>query len=152
MHMDISIRKVTEMDAQEVCALSLQLGYKITAAATARAIAEITASAVDDAFVALHNNRVVGWLHVFYTLRMESAPFCEIGGLVVDENARGLGVGKALVSVAKEWGSHRTASLRVRSNVVREAAHAFYLSAGFSEVKSQKVFKMELSPVSAPEK
>jgi len=53
----------------------------------------------------------------------------------------GKGVGKQLIAVAKKWcEEHSCQTLRVRSNVVRQDAHRFYLSAGFKEMKEQKVF------------
>ncbi len=45
-------------------------------------------------YVALADERVVGWIHGFYTLTLESGPFVAIAGLVVDENCRRSGVGR----------------------------------------------------------
>ena len=38
------------------------------------------------AFVALTDEKIVGWIHGFRALLLESKPFVEIGGLLVDEN------------------------------------------------------------------
>jgi GNAT superfamily N-acetyltransferase len=69
----------------------------------------------------------------------------EIAGLVVDETARGGGIGRRLLEAAEQWArSHGCRAIRVRSNVVREGAHAFYVREGFREIKTQKVFEKGL--------
>jgi GNAT superfamily N-acetyltransferase len=48
-------------------------------------------------------------------MRLETKTFIEIGGLVIDENYRGKGIGKILVSKIKEWCiEQKISSLRVR--------------------------------------
>ncbi len=37
------------------------------------------------AFVAIIEGKIIGWIHAFKALRIETKPFIEIGGLVVDE-------------------------------------------------------------------
>ena len=84
-------------------------------------------------------------MHVFYTMRIETGPFCEIGGLVVDEGERGKGAGRALIEKAIEWSRTRdVATLRVRSNTIRTEAHIFYRKMAFEEVKEQKIFPVEV--------
>jgi GNAT superfamily N-acetyltransferase len=85
-------------------------------------------------------------VHVFYTIRLESGPFCEIGGLVVSKNIQGKGIGKLLVEKARKWAAERNiGKLRVRCNVVRAGAHEFYIKSGFTENKQQKVFECNLN-------
>jgi GNAT superfamily N-acetyltransferase len=76
---------------------------------------------------------------------LESNPFVEVGGLVVDENYRSKGIGKKLVEQIKQWCVEKHIStLRVRSQVKRKEAHQFYLANGFTEIKEQKVFQINL--------
>ncbi|MEJ0082146.1 MAG: hypothetical protein WDM78_14665 [Puia sp.] len=35
-------------------------------------------------YVLLNEDQMIGWIHGIYSLRVESDPFVEIGGLVVD--------------------------------------------------------------------
>jgi len=143
--MEIVTRNIAEGDAAAVAGLSAQLGYVISAADTARQITLMNASANDDAYVAVYGDVVVGWVHVFYGLRLESGSFCEVGGLVVDEQYRGRGIGKLLLARAAEWCAARQCNrLVVRSNAKRKEAHAFYAGAGYEEVKEQKVFKLRV--------
>jgi GNAT superfamily N-acetyltransferase len=88
---------------------------------------------------------VAGWLHAATALRLESPPYAEIGGLVVEERRRGQGIGERLVRAAIGWAGERGyAELRVRSNVVRADAHRFYRRLGFASVKTQAVFALPL--------
>jgi GNAT superfamily N-acetyltransferase len=97
--------------------------------------------------VAADGARLLGWVHVFVTRRLETDARAEIGGLVVDESCRGRGLGRALVRSAEAWArSYGLRLLRVRSNVTRERAHRFYEREGFREEKRQTVFTRELPP------
>ena len=87
-------------------------------------------------YVAEEAGTVVGWIHGFYTLRVETDPFVEIGGLVVDERQRGRRIGERLVERVLTWARERgVQTVRVRSNVVRTDGHRFYLRLGFVEKK-----------------
>lgn len=143
--MNIELKLLTTENAAQVALLSAQLGYQCSESQTEQCIKAISTSRNDAAFAAFYEKRIVGWIHVFYTLRLETNPFCEIGGLVVDEHFRGKGIGKELIAKAKEWCvGNGCNDLRVRSNVLRDEAHLFYQYAGFIFKKEQKVFEMKL--------
>lgn len=147
--MDITIREIHENDAAAISQLSLQLGYTLSPFETVNQIKEIAASGDNCAFVALYNKKIIGWIHAFKAMRLETKTFIEIGGLVVYESYRGKGVGKALVERIKAWCvEQKIAALRVRSNTKRSDAHMFYLKNGFTESKEQKVFGMKVTLVS----
>lgn len=141
----MSIREIETQDAATVNHLSHQLGYNISLSETATQIKEVIESMDNCAFVALYEGKIIGWIHAFKTTRLETKTFVEIGGLIVDENFRGKGVGKILVNKIKDWCiEQKITSLRVRSNTKRLEAHNFYLNLGFSESKQQKVFESKL--------
>jgi GNAT superfamily N-acetyltransferase len=144
--MDIEVRKATMADIQAITKLSIQLGYPSqTDEITATNLEWIFGSENDDAFVADFKGWVIGWMQVTYVVRLESKPFCELVGLVVEERARGGGVGKLLVARAMEWARERgTETLRLRTNVNRKEAHKFYEKIGFTLTKEQRVYGMNL--------
>jgi len=149
----IYVRHVSVKDAAQVAALSAELGYPSTVKDTISYIQAIDKSICDVAYVAVNGETVLGWIHVLYTIRLESGPFCEIGGLVVARNAQGRGIGGLLVDKAKKWSAERNIStLRVRSNVIREGAHGFYAKNGFKEFKQQKVFDYTIGEENLSEK
>lgn len=51
------------------------------------------------------NGKVVGWVHVHLYPLLESDLMTEIGGLVVDEQCRGKGIGRELIQRTEERNS-----------------------------------------------
>lgn len=90
--------------------------------------------------VAETGNEIVGCICAIIDVRLAEGVYAEIVSLVVSENQRGQGVGKALVKSAEAWSGRHVGKLRVRANVVRKSAHAFYENLGFKEVKQQKIY------------
>lgn len=145
MLLNITIRPVTESDAAAITALSNQLGYLLSPEETIENIREVIADSHQAAFVACTNNDVIGWIHLFRAVRIESNPFAEIGGLVIAENYRKQGVGRLLAAKAKEWAKEKSLhKLRVRCNIKRTEAHKFYGALGFAEQKEQKIFELNV--------
>jgi GNAT superfamily N-acetyltransferase len=143
--MYLTIREVSQNDAAAISLLSIQLGYSISTEKTEQQIIAVNTSPNDIACVAVDEEKVIGWIHIFYMLRLECASYCEIGGLVVDEKYRGKGIGKMLINQAIPWCKEkRCGKLKVRSNIKRTEAHKFYEQAGFNEMKQQKVFEIYL--------
>jgi predicted N-acetyltransferase YhbS len=137
------IRPAKPQDAAVFAALSGQLGYPTTEEDLLGRLMVLCGQ--DDHLVlsAEKEGRVVGWLHAFVALRIESAAFAEIGGMVVDTSHRGQGLGQQLVRTASAWARIKgIATIRVRSNVVRVETHGFYVRLGFAALKSQQVFAM----------
>jgi GNAT superfamily N-acetyltransferase len=141
-HRPMTLRDARSSDAAVVAALSIQLGYPMRPEEAEARLAALQATDDNAVLVAESEDGVViGWIHVFGQLLLETGAFAEIAGLVVDEAWRGRGTGAALVEAAAEWAARRGyGTLRVRSNVVRERAHAFYERLGFARSKTQAVF------------
>ncbi len=133
-------------DAERIAALAGQLGYPSTTHQVRRRIERIRGRPDHRALVAeTADGEVVGWLHVFVSRLLESDSFAEIGGLVVDENHRGSGVGKLLMQHAESWARARGCrTVRLRSNVIRKDAHTFYTKLGYHVTKMQYAFAKKL--------
>ena len=141
----IEIRTITEKDAESVARLSTQLGYDSNIEQTLLRIRQINNSNENCAYVAIFENKVVGWIHGFYTLRIESDAFVEIGGLVVDVAYRNLKIGKQLIEHIKLWAEqHHVKKLKVRCNTKRTESHQFYERIGFKENKRQIALEMNV--------
>lgn len=143
--MSITIRKVLPEDASRITELSGQLGYTITEKETLENIKAIQQHNDHDAFAAVEDDRILGWIHLMATFQLESTPACEIRGLVVDDQCRRKGIGKLLIRKAKEWASEKgRKAIRLRCNIKRTEAHEFYLGIGFYETKRQIAFEIKL--------
>ena len=85
---------------------------------------------------------MIGWLHAFICPPLMAGREVEIGGLVVDEAQRRLGIGRSLMAEAERWaGTRDCTAIRLRSNTVRTEAHIFYKRRGYEELKTQHVFR-----------
>src|SRR5262249_48323311 len=102
-----AIRAARPDDAEAVARLSTQLGYPATPGEAAAHLATLLADPTHAVFVAEVEGAVAGWLDACAVARLESAPYAEIGGLVVDEVRRGQGIGERLVEAAAAWAAER---------------------------------------------
>lgn len=146
MNDEIQIRPMKKQDASAVMLLSGQLGYPASLTLVGNNIDRIVNAINHCALVAVLGEKTVGWIHAFHIIQIDSAPFVEIGGLIVDENYRNKGIGKRLVQGIESWSiQNNICAIRVRSNVIRDKAHQFYRLLEFHEIKQQKVFQKRLT-------
>jgi GNAT superfamily N-acetyltransferase len=140
------IRRALPGDAQRMAGLSGQLGYPTSPQAMAKRLKSVLASREGACFVAESGRKgVIGWIHVSVTPLLEVERRAEVNGLVVDEHARSAGAGGRLLEAAENWARKmRCTGMSVRSNVVRERAHGFYLRHGYEHCKTQKAFRKAL--------
>ncbi|HKI78399.1 MAG TPA: GNAT family N-acetyltransferase [Ignavibacteriaceae bacterium] len=135
------IRPAESKDSEILKELSLELGYPSTYKEIQERLIRILNSAENNIFVSLDDQIITGWIHVFGSLRLESDPFAEIGGLVVSSNYRNKGIGKALLGEAEKWALRNGfKEIRVRSRNTRKDARRFYEREGYSVKKVQNVF------------
>jgi GNAT superfamily N-acetyltransferase len=141
----VRVTEAAAEDAPELGRLSTQLGYPMTDTEARERLEGLRGEPDHLLLVARIGGRVAGWLQVSRTRIFETPDSAEIAGLVVDEAERGRGIGPLLLRAAEErargWGC---LALRVRSNVIRERAHAFYRREGYGEIKQQRVFEKSL--------
>jgi len=144
----VDIRSATMDDSSALADLSTQLGYPTSPIQSANRLGVILDSNEHAILVAcLADGTVVGWVHVFLALRVESDPFAEIGGFVVTEEFRSRGIGRCLLAAVEEWVIQRGITrLRIRSRSNRVDTHTFFERLGFSKSKQQHVFDKSLKP------
>jgi GNAT superfamily N-acetyltransferase len=145
----IKIRRARSSDAAQIAELCGQLGYPAKPAEITgrlRTIKPARQHAVLVAELSEGNKRkLIGWLHVSVAPLVEVELRAEVNGLVVDTNERSRGTGALLLRGAEQWARSRGCrSVSVRSNVVRERAHQFYLRHGYEHYKTQKAFRKPL--------
>ena len=142
----ITIRRARASDAQAIAELSGQLGYPATRAQVNERLRRLVPASKHAAFVAESRQAgVIGWIHVSVTNLLESDTRAEVNGLVVADGQRSLGAGAKLLEAVERWARSRGCkNMNVRSNVVRERAHIFYLRQGYEHYKTQKAFRKPL--------
>ena len=142
----LRIRRARAADAARLADLSGELGYPVTAAATAPILRKLKSSKRDAVFVADSSEHgVLGWVHVSVNHLIEVGTRAEINGLIVAEGHRNLGAGARLLDAAEAWArKHGARGMSVRSKVERERAHNFYERQGYQHYKTQKAFRKSL--------
>ncbi len=140
------VRKARIGDAAAIAELAGQLGYPTTTQEMKKRLALAIADRNGVCFVAESEEPgVIGWVHASVTSLLEVERRAEVNGLVVDERVRSHGAGRLLLEAAEKWARKmRCKSLSVRSNVLRDRAHGFYLRNGYEEFKTQKAFRKRI--------
>jgi len=143
----VVIRRARLADASVVAELSGQLGYPTSPEKMAVRLAHLIRHPRFGGVLIAETSerRVIGWVQVSVTPLLEVALRAEVNGLIVAEGQRSSGAGAKLLRAAEEWAKSKGCdSMSVRSNVIRDRAHAFYLRNGYEHYKTQKAFRKKL--------
>jgi GNAT superfamily N-acetyltransferase len=142
----IKIRRAKSTDAAQIAELAGQLGYPATAAEIAKRLRRIKPPSQHAALVAESpDQKIIGWLHVSVSPLLEVPLRAEVNGLIVAGDERSRGTGALLLHAAELWARSRGCKdMSVRSNVIRERAHQFYLRQGYEHYKTQKAFRKSI--------
>ncbi|HKD62936.1 MAG TPA: GNAT family N-acetyltransferase [Candidatus Acidoferrales bacterium] len=140
------IRLARPQDYPRMAELAGQLGYPSTSDDIARRLTGFISTGEQVVFVAqLADGTIAGWIGAFVYRCVEADARVEISGLVVDERFRSQSVGRLLLDRAEAWAREkRFTATSLRSNVIRERAHAFYERQGYEHTKTQKSFRKKL--------
>ncbi|MFZ0820948.1 MAG: GNAT family N-acetyltransferase [Candidatus Acidiferrales bacterium] len=143
---EIRIRAPRIEDAAALAQLSTQLGYPATPEQVVPRLERILRDPTAVIFVAERaSGGVAGFIHLIHQHLIEFDPCAEVAALVVEEDCRGQGVGRALMARAEEWALERGCRfVHLRSKMSRAAAHAFYEGLGYEHFKTQKAFRKNL--------
>jgi GNAT superfamily N-acetyltransferase len=145
----VTIRIATEADTEPVAALCAELGYPVDLLVMGGRVRAVLSSSVDLMLVAVDASKVIGWLQAHAATVLETGFRVEIVGLVVSENARRVGAGRALVAAAENWAQGLGAiAVVVRTDMRREDSHVFYPAVGYGLKKTQGVYWKSLRPPS----
>jgi GNAT superfamily N-acetyltransferase len=138
----ITVRPGGLADAAAFADLATQLGYPSSPSQLEERLRAVLNDPKHLILTAVVGRRVVGWAHAYVCCLVESDLFVELGGLVVDESCRGKGVGEKLLAKVEDWAQQKGCrTVFLRSNVIRHAAHKFYLACGYEQIKTQYAFR-----------
>jgi predicted N-acetyltransferase YhbS len=139
----LQLRTATPADGPAVEALLDELGYPGTGSFVADHLRALGTSAIDEVLVAESGGELLGVLAFHLTpVLMYARPFARITALSVTADARGRGVGRALLERAETEAREAGAMcLEVTCSMRRTGAHAFYTRMGMEEYP--KYFRKE---------
>jgi len=139
------IREALPQDYARIAELAGQLSYPSTPDEISKRLDGMRRSNEHAVFVAQLGGEIAGWLAVFVYRVVEADARAEISGFVVDERYRSQRVGMHLLARAERWAREKGCRvIGLRSNVIRDRAHAFYERRGYQHVKTQKSFRKDL--------
>lgn len=125
----VTIRPALPADAEVLSELLAQLGYPAPASDIPQRLRALSNSPSSAAFVATNRfGEVVGLVtgHIIASIH-DNSPVAWLTTLVVLEDARGAGIGSALVRHVERWAAEKGAQrLSVTSGNHRQATHDFY--------------------------
>lgn len=128
-----TIRRAEPADSAALARLFVQLGYPAAEAGVGQGL--MLPDPAREVLVACLGEEVAGVLvwHRLQTLHVAPA-WGLISALVVDEGARGSGVGASLLAAAEQRTEDAgCCQLELSSSLKREGAHRFYLAQGYLE-------------------
>jgi GNAT superfamily N-acetyltransferase len=138
------IRGARPSDAAALAELSTQLGYPSTEAQVRERLC-LLEDPERELLVADRPTGLAGFIDVHVQRVVESAPYGEVGGLVVADGYRGAGLGAALLAAAADWSRQRGLErLWIRANLARVGPHEFYEGIGCRTIKDQRVYEYPL--------
>ncbi len=141
-----SIRHARLEDTAALTSLSAQLGYPVVEGDLHRRLRSLLDKPTQAVFVACdEDDQVKGYICAEQRTSLVAGAHVEITALCVDGSARRQGAGRALVLAAELWAHKRgVTEIRVRSNIQREEAHAFYPGIDYHLEKTQHCYHRKL--------
>jgi ribosomal protein S18 acetylase RimI-like enzyme/uncharacterized membrane protein YphA (DoxX/SURF4 family) len=144
---DIALRLARTSDAAALARLSDQLGFPLDAEAARARLRDALGGPDHALIVAESGGRVAGLIELKRVRLFTARRQVEVISLVVDEDARGRGIGKRLLEEAERWAADLGCrKVRVRSRSMRDQGHALYRSSGYEEVATELCFEKQLGP------
>jgi GNAT superfamily N-acetyltransferase len=100
----------------------------------------------DRILMAVQGEQLLGFAHLRIARDLAADEAAEVASIVVRQTHRRHGIGRMLVTAAETWARQSgRARLLLRTDVVRTAAHAFYLALGYQETATTVDFVRDLA-------
>jgi len=132
---DLMVREVEAADMEALADLMAQLGYETRASELQMRRETISANKHYATFVAVSKGKVCGMIGTFMCYTYEhNSPSARILALIVSEDVRGRGAGRALVAAAeKDLAQKNIRRIAVNTRFERKQAHEFYEKVGYTK-------------------
>lgn len=138
----LRIRELQPSDFEAIYQLNRdEMGYDYPLDATIEKLQRLINSAADRIYVAIADDRVVGYVHANDYDTIYAPHMKNIMGIAVSSYYKRMGIGRALLTEVERWAKQTgAAGVRLVSGSSRTAAHSFYRSCGYTENKTQLNF------------
>ncbi|WP_144034125.1 hypothetical protein SPSIL_011460 [Sporomusa silvacetica DSM 10669] len=145
--MKIILRECKPQDYMDITLLNKnEMGYEYLAEDTKKRLGQLLNDSNHKIFVAIINDKVVGYIHANNHDLLYAPHLKNIMGIAVSFDFKRNGIGKMLLNEVEKWAQNTGASgVRLVSGATRIGAHAFYTNCGYTGNKEQKNFKKMFS-------
>jgi GNAT superfamily N-acetyltransferase len=144
MH-ELNIREAEINDKESLALLCNQLGYEAKTEDIPPRLDQIKELSHQIVYVAVIDQQVVGWIHVYLCPLLISGLQAQLGGMVVDEKFRNKGIGKKLLIQAENWARSKSCHyISIFTNITRSETHHFYAQMDYQTKKTEYVLQKEL--------
>lgn len=144
--MKVEIRECRLSDCNDIYELNKnEMGYDYPCEDTYKKLMKLIKSESDKIFVAVSDNKTIGYIHINDYESVYAPPMKNIMGIAVAEKYKRQGIGRKLMNEAENWAKNTGAyAIRLVSGAERKGAHEFYYSCGFEKTKEQLNLKKKL--------
>ena len=142
---NIIIREIEISDGIKICnIIESELGYLCNAELVKDKINQLNEKR-EKVFVAVDNDKVVGFIHVEKYDVIYFETMANILGLAVEKGYQRKGIGKELIWSVEKWAlENEIYMMRLNSGITRKNAHKFYRHLGYKSDKEQFRFTKKL--------
>ena len=142
---NIIIREIKISDDIKICnIIESELGYLCNAELVKGKINQLNEKR-EKVFVAVDNDKVVGFIHVEKYDVIYFETMANILGLAVEKGYQRKGLGKELIWSVEKWAlENEIYMMRLNSGITRKNAHKFYRHLGYKSDKEQFRFTKKL--------
>ena len=141
----MKVSVMMENHLPQVARLSEQLGYPVSQADLTARWNKLSRNTRHGLFVCEENENILGWIHLECVEDLIEEDKAEIKAVVVDENSRGNGTGKALIETAEKWAkTYHLHTIYLSCNIIRTRTHKFYEREGFKTSKTSHFFEKKI--------
>ncbi len=144
--MNFTIRMCELNDVDAICRLNAdEMGYQYSPRKTALKIKLVLADKTQRIFVAVNEDKILGYIHAAEYDLLYAPTMVNILGIAVSKEYQKNGIGIALLSEAENWAKNIGAAyVRLSSGEERTDAHLFYIKNGYEVSKKQLNFKKRI--------
>jgi GNAT superfamily N-acetyltransferase len=95
--------------------------------------------------LAVEGEQLIGYAHLRIGIDLAHEETAELMSIIVRPSHRRKGIGRRLVAAAETWAEQSgRARLLMRTEVIRTAAHAFFVALGYRETGTNVEFERDL--------
>lgn len=141
----MEVFEMKEAHLPKVAALSDQLGYPVALDELTHRWKMLSQNKRHALLVCEENENILGWIHAECVEDLIEEDKAEIKAVVVEENSRGNGVGRALITSVEKWAkTYHLHTIYLSCNILRTRTHKFYQREGFTDFKTSLFFEKKI--------